>query len=130
MLSEFNAFPTLPTADLNRARTFYEETLGLEPGEQIGPEENMGLLYTAGSTRFLVYPSEYSGTNKATYMGFEIPADKFSQVAEALREKGVTFETFDMPDAEWQDGILVGYGMKSAWFRDPDENILNIVSSG
>jgi catechol 2,3-dioxygenase-like lactoylglutathione lyase family enzyme len=126
MLGEFDAGATIAVKDLAKAREFYEGTLGLQA--EASPEPGT-VLYTAGSAKFLVYESQYAGTNQATYLMFSVPADRMDAELAALRDKGVEFDTFDasgMPGAEWQDGVLVGMGMKSAWFRDPDGNILNV----
>ena len=83
----------------------------------------------AGKTTFLVYPSSFAGTNKATAMSFQIPPDRFDAEAAALREKGITFSTFEADGLEWDDGVdTMGDSFKSAWFEDPDGNILNIES--
>jgi catechol 2,3-dioxygenase-like lactoylglutathione lyase family enzyme len=128
MLSEFDVMPTLPTADLGAAKAFYEG-LGFAKAESDIPaeaEEAMGALYSAGATKFLVYPSAYAGTNKATAMAFSLGADEFDSVVAALKAKGVTFDTFEVPDGTWDKGVLSGYGMRSVWFHDPDGNIVNV----
>jgi catechol 2,3-dioxygenase-like lactoylglutathione lyase family enzyme len=128
MLSNFNVMPTLPSADLGAAKAFYQG-LGFttvdSPASE-APEEVFGVVFSAGSTKFLVYPSAYAGTNKATAMGFELDAGDFDEVLDGLRSKGITFDTFDVPDGTWDNGVLTGFGMKSAWFHDPDGNIINV----
>ncbi len=77
MLSDHTPTPTLPTADPERSRAFYEGVLGFTPGEDaVG-----GLFYPSGDARFFVYPSAYAGTNKATALSFELPADAFDEVS-------------------------------------------------
>ncbi len=118
MLSDYNAIPTLAVADLDKARAFYEGATGDVPE---------GVLYSAGSGSFLVYPSPFAGTNKATAVSFQVPPEAFDAEVEALRAKGVTFLTFDMPDGTWEDGVANIEGMgKFVWFEDPDGNILNV----
>jgi len=124
MLNDYDVGPTLPTADLAAAKAFYSG-LGFA-GQPAGPDEEMGLVFTSGASRFLVYPSQYAGTNKATSMFFEVPPDAFDDMIQGLRGKGITFDTFDMPDGKWEDGVLTGMGMKSVWFHDPDGNIINV----
>lgn len=123
MLADYTAIPTLAVADIAKARSFYEGVLGLFPDSEVAE----GLAYSTGSGRFLVYPSSFAGTNKATYMSFQVPAEAFDAEISALREEGVEFLTFDLPSGSWDDGVasFEGYG-KSAWFEDPDGNILNI----
>ena len=125
MLSDHAPIPTLAVKDVTTARDFYEGVLGMTPvGE---PPE--GVVYTSGTSRFLVYPTSFAGTNKATAMSFQIPADAFDAEAAALREKGITFTTFEAEGLEWDDGVAtMGGSMKSAWFSDPDGNVLNIES--
>jgi catechol 2,3-dioxygenase-like lactoylglutathione lyase family enzyme len=126
MLSQFTPATTLPTANLPKARTFYEDTLGLK----LEREGMGGLYYAAGAGRVFVYESQYAGTNKATAMTFDVPPADFDAEVERLRAKGVTFQTFDLEGVEWNDGIAaMGETVKSVWFSDPDGNILN-VSTG
>src|SRR6266498_4381131 len=126
MLSQFTPATTLATANLPKARTFYEETLGLT----LEREGMGGLYYTAGAGRVLVYESQYAGTNKATAMTFDVPTTDFDAEVERLRAKGVTFQTFDLEGVEWKDGIAsMGETVRAVWFTDPDGNILN-VSTG
>jgi hypothetical protein len=53
--------------------------------------------------------------------------DEIDRIVKALRDKGVTFEHYDMPGTKLEGDIHVGYGMKVAWFKDPDGNILNLI---
>ncbi len=123
MLSDHDPMPTLAVKDVQAARDFYEGVLGLTPmGE---PPE--GVVYGAGTGKFLVYPSSFAGSNKATAMSFQIPADAFDGEVAALRERGITFTTFEAEGLEWDDGVAtMGGSMKSAWFADPDGNVLNV----
>ncbi|TRW44792.1 VOC family protein [Georgenia yuyongxinii] len=123
MLSDFNPVPTLAVKDLDAARSFYEGTLGFTRSEGDVPDV---VLYSVGSGKVMVYASSYAGTNKATAVSFQVPADGFDAEVSALREKGVTFLTFDMPSGSWDDGVLSDGSMKSVWFEDLDGNILNV----
>ena len=123
MLGDHEPMPTLAVKDLDRARTFYEGVLGFTSQR----EAIEGVLYSAGSSAFLVYPSSYAGTNKATAMSFQVPPDRFDDEIAALRSKGVSFQTFDAPGLTWDDGVAtMGGDVRSAWFEDPDGNILNV----
>lgn len=125
MLSDHDPIPSLAVKDVQRARDFYEGVLGMSPTGE--PPE--GVMYSAGRSSFFIYPSAYAGTNKATAMSFQIPADQFDAEAAALREHGITFSTFEAEGLEWDDGVAtMGGSFKSAWFEDPDGNILNIES--
>lgn len=123
MLADYTPIPTLAVADLGRARAFYEGVLRLTPDDNVGE----GVMYAAGASRFLVYPSSFAGTNKATYLAFQVPAEAFDAEVSALRDEGVEFLTFELPEGTWEDGVasFEGHG-KAAWFEDPDGNILNL----
>ena len=126
MLSQFTPVATLPTGDLPRARSFYADTLGLtQEREDMG-----GVTYTCGDGRVFVYESEYAGTNKATAVSFDVPADSFQAEVDSLRAKGVDLMTFEMDGMEWNDGVAsMGESVQAVWFTDPDGNIIN-VSTG
>ena len=127
MLSQHTPVATLPTRDLSRARMFYEDTLGFAPER----ESVAGVAYKSGDAMVFLYQSEYAGTNKATAVSFDIPMSAFDDEVAALREKGVTFMTFDAEGLEWNQGVasMTGEDMKSVWFSDPDGNVIN-VSAG
>ena len=126
MLSDYSPVPTLAVKDLDRARAFYEGTLKFVPGDDVAD----GVLYRSGGGNFLVYPSAYAGTNQATALSFDVPADAFDAEVAALREAGVEFQTFEMEGMEWQDGVATAGPMRAVWFADPDGNILNIDTTG
>ena len=126
MLSAHLAMPVLAVSDLDRARAFYEGTLGFAPAIDEVPE---GVVYPTANGGFLVYPSSYAGTNKATAISFQIPGDAFDAEVAALRSAGIELQTFDVPDGEWVDGVLTSGSMRAAWFADPDGNILNVETS-
>ena len=126
MLSDHSPVPTLAVSDVDRARRFYEGTLGFAPDGD-SPE---GVMYRSGGSRFLVYPSAFAGTNKATALSFAVPADAFDDEVAALRSAGVDFQTFDMDGLEWHDGVASAGSMRAVWFADPDGNILNLETSG
>src|SRR4029077_6437259 len=90
MLTNAHAYPTVAVSDIDRAREFYEQTLGFTPSS-VAPA---GVFYPAGAgTRFLVYPSGEAGSNRATYIGFEVP-DIESEVAD-LKGRGIGFEHYE-----------------------------------
>ena len=122
MLSEHTPTTTLATANPQLSREFYEGVLGFEPREEAGG----GIFYQAGSGSFFVYESSFAGTNQATSMTFELSPDEFDQEISALRQAGVTFDTFEMQGIEWDGDVAVFDEMRSVWFKDPDGNILNV----
>ena len=126
MLSQHTPVATLPATDLSRARSFYEDTLGLS----VERESSGGISYTSGNAGLFVYESSYAGTNKATAVSFDVPASAFQEEIDALRARGVEFMTFDAEGMTWNDGVAtMGESMQSVWFNDPDGNIIN-VSTG
>lgn len=122
MLSDCTPVATLPTADVARARKFYEDTLGLTPVQEVAG----GVMYQCGDGRIFVYESGYAGTNKATAVSFSMSDAAFDDEIDALRRKGVTFQTFEFEGMEWKDDVMVSEEMRAVWFSDPDGNILNI----
>ena len=126
MLSNYTPIATVPTADLSRARAFYEGTLGLS-GE-VQEAEGGAVLYSSGASGFLLYPSQYAGTNQATTMAFQVEDGGFDAEVAKLRDSGIGFDTFEMEGITWVDGVATMAGLKSVWFRDPDGNILNLMA--
>ena len=124
MLREKDAVANLAVKDLSRAKQFYEGTLGFEP---VGHEGNELIVYRSGKTTFNVYRSKEAGTNKATALTWAV-GDNVKAVVQELKSKGVTFERYHLPGLTLEGDVHVGGGMQVAWFKDPDGNILNIVS--
>lgn len=84
------------------------------------------VVLKSGETVLVVYRSEFAGTNKATSVTWAV-GPEIDNIVKDLREKGVSFEHYDMPGTTLDGDIHVGHGMKVAWFRDPDGNILNVI---
>jgi catechol 2,3-dioxygenase-like lactoylglutathione lyase family enzyme len=127
MLGDKNAAATLAVKDMDAARRFYEETLGLTPIEG-GPPNAGAVVYRSGSSAVLVYESRYAGTNQATAASWAV-GDDFDSLVESLRDKGVTFERYDdLPDTTRDGDVHVTGELRSVWFKDPDGNILNLVN--
>jgi catechol 2,3-dioxygenase-like lactoylglutathione lyase family enzyme len=124
MLRDRDAVANLAVKDLNVAKTFYEGTLGFEA---VGHQADQLIIYRSGKTTFNVYVSKEAGTNKATAVTWAVGAD-VKGVAQELKAKGVRFERYDMPGLTLDGDVYAGFGMQVAWFKDPDGNILNIVS--
>ena len=123
MLGKADATPMIAVKDLDRARKFYEETLGLEAKEEMGGEV---LTVKSGQTPITVYRSEFAGTNKATALTFAVD-DIDSEVSD-LKGKGIFFEKYDVEGLTPKGDIYEGEGgFKTAWFKDPDGNILSLV---
>jgi len=110
--------------DLDRARQFYEGTLGLK---QVDAEGDDLLVYRSGKSLINVYRSDFAGTNQATALTWVVGKD-VEGVVRKLKDKGVQFEHYDMPGMTRKGDVHVGGRMKVAWFKDPDGNILNVVN--
>src|SRR5262245_9928563 len=123
MLGAHEATATVAVKDLDRARKFYEGTLGLSPGED-GEQEV--LLYKTGRSNLLIYRSEYAGTNKATAATWT-EGDVDGMVQE-LRGKGVRFERYDFPEGKREGDVHVFGSHRVAWFKDPEGNIHSLVN--
>ncbi|MEZ2328287.1 VOC family protein [Mesorhizobium sp. RCC_202] len=123
MLENSNATANLAVKDLAKARTFYEGTLGLKQVDEMGGEL---VVYKSGDTVINVYHSQFAGTNKATAVTWMV-GDEIEPIVKSLKSKGVAFEHYEMPGLSLNGDIHVGDGMKIAWFKDPDGNILSLV---
>ena len=123
MLATRSAIATVAVRDLAAARDFYERVLAL-PVTETGGEE--AITFGTGSSSLLVYRSRYAGTNQATAVTWDVGTE-IEAVVDTLRQKGVTFEHYDMPDMKRAGDIYSTGGMRAAWFKDPDENIHALV---
>ena len=123
MLANSNATANVAVKDLARAKAFYEGTLGLKQVDDMGGEL---IVYKSGDTLINVYQSQFAGTNKATALTWTV-GDQIGDVVKSLKSKGVAFEHYEMPGLTIEGDVHVGAGMKIAWFKDPDGNILNLV---
>ena len=124
MLANQEAVATIGVRSTKKAKEFYEGVLGLKPE---GPERPGVLTYKSGASRVFVYESEFAGTNKATSATWTFGTD-FEGEVEALKKKGVRFEHYDLPNLTRKGDLHVSGDMKAAWFKDPDGNILALVS--
>jgi catechol 2,3-dioxygenase-like lactoylglutathione lyase family enzyme len=126
MLANAPVCATLPTSDLDRARRFYGEALGL-------PEAPMGVgggaFFMAGAgTMLRIYerPPDFKPAEH-TVVGFLV--EDLEAVMSELRGRGVTFEEYDLPHLKTENGVYTDQrrGAKGSWVKDPDGNILAIT---
>ena len=122
-LAEGDVCATLGVKNLDEARTFYGETLGLG----LVDDNFGGLMYKSGNSKLFVYESQFAGTNQATAASWMV--DDITAAVDELKAAGVTFERYDGMPGEWQGEVNVVEGMKAAWFKDPSGNILNVGST-
>ncbi len=124
MLNDSRVEANIPASDLERARAFYAEKLGLTPEHEFGGE---ALAYrTAGGTTFNVYRTVYAGQAEHTIAQWHV--DDIEAQVRDLEAKGVHFEVYeDMPGVEWSGSIASLPGMgRAAWFKDSEGNTMCI----
>jgi len=126
MLGNAEVHPTLPAVDIDRARKFYTEVLGLK---LLGQDSSGGLMLQAGQGYIYVYPR---GVTKADHTMAEFQVDDIEAEIKELRAKGVTFRDLDMPEMGLKtvNGVATistpEGDMKAAWFTDTEGNILSL----
>jgi catechol 2,3-dioxygenase-like lactoylglutathione lyase family enzyme len=128
VLTNSHVATRLPAQDLERARAFYRDMLGLEPVE----ERPGGLLYRCASGAFALFASSGAAAGTHTQMAFTV--DDIEAVVADLRARGVVFEEYDIPGLSKVNGITtvpgnypsVGTGERAVWFRDSEGNLLGI----
>jgi len=117
---------TIAVRNIEIARHFYQDILGLVP---TGANQPGVLTFASADTMVIVYESQYAGSNKATAATWVVDRDgDIAQIVAALKEKDVVFEHYDFPDTFREGDVHVSGNLKAAWFKDPDSNILSIVS--
>ena len=121
MFSNLTAVATLPAANIERAKKYYYDKLGLTP-DLVQPDG--GVLYQCKDSAFLVYQSQYAGTAKNTAVGFQ--TDNIEREMRDLRSRGVVFEEYDMPGLKTVHGMATMGNVKAAWFKDSEGNILAV----
>ena len=127
MLGDKDAIATAAVKDIETARRFYEDKLGLKPVQQA--EEQGVITYKTGGSSLLVYASQFAGTNKATTVTWSVGGD-FDDIVQSLQAKGVSFEHYDgLPDVTRQGDVHRSGDFKLAWFKDPDGNIHHLIST-
>lgn len=114
----------IAVTDLDRARRFYEDTLGLKP---VATGDDELIVFQSGKTKLYVYRSRYARVNQATAATWMV-GEELEGMVNALKAKGVVFEHYDMPGLTLQGDIHVSGDFKIAWFKDPDGNILCITN--
>jgi len=122
MLSSSRVEANIPAADLERARTFYADALGLTPSREF---EGVQLSYrTDGGTAFNIYATSYAGQAGHTIAQWHV--DDIEAEVRDLKAKGVVFEIYeDMPGVTWDGEIASIEGMgRAAWFKDSEGNIM------
>jgi catechol 2,3-dioxygenase-like lactoylglutathione lyase family enzyme len=120
MLQTTNAFSSFSVNDLQKARDFYAQTLGLKVNES-----EMGLEIHPGDTDVFIYPKPNHTPASFTVLNF--PVDDINKAVDELKQKGVSFEQYDGEIKTDEKGIHRNGGPSIAWFRDPAGNILSVL---
>ncbi len=124
MLGQKNAFATIAVKELSVARKFYEGTLGLEVTEEAGTQ---AITFNSGGSSLILYRSQYAGTNQATAVTWKVGED-LEAIVRGLKERGVVFERYDLPGLTEKGDIHAFGDRKTAWFKDPDGNIISLLN--
>lgn len=119
MFKDKTSSAIVAVTDLNRARAFYADTLGLELDS-----ESEVLVFRTGASRLVVYSSDVAGTNRANAVVWDAGAD-FDAIHAELKARGVVFENYPEMGMDVADGVHSQGDFKAAWFKDPDGNILH-----
>ena len=124
MLANKDVMATIAVKNIDAAKNFYGETLGLKllPGNM--PDV---LTYQSGQASVVIYKSEFAATNRATSATWSV-GDAFDAIIKTLQDKGVKFEHYDMPEGKLEGDVHVMGDYKGAWFKDPDGNILHVLN--
>lgn len=116
----------LPVSDVDRARTFYTESLGLD---YTGTDQEGSAIYALdGGPTLVLLPRPDSRPSESTAMSFEV--DDLTAEISDLEQRGVVFEDYDLPDLKTVDHVAVMGAEKAAWFKDPDGNVLCLHQEG
>ncbi len=122
MFKSTKAFSGFSVNDIQKAKEFYGQTLGLEVSESNG----LLRLHIAGGTKILVYPKPNHTPATFTILNFPVP--QIDAAVAQLSERGVRFERYDLPQMKTDEkGIFRGGGPLIGWFKDPAGNILSVI---
>jgi catechol 2,3-dioxygenase-like lactoylglutathione lyase family enzyme len=123
MLADARVEATVPALELERAARFYGEVLGLRPGGSLEPRTDLVYELSSGST-LLIY--EWSGAPPPRLTFAHFVVDDVGATVRELRDRGVVFDDYDLPELKTVDGVATVGDHHFAWFRDLDDNVLGI----
>jgi len=121
MLDQFQPHTTIAVADIERAKTWYRDKLGLEPAS----EDMGGVWYDCAGGKFALFPTPFAGTAQNTVMEWSV--DDVEKIVQDLKGRGVAFDTFEMEGVTWEGEIASMGGHKGVWFKDSEGNTLAIT---
>lgn len=121
MITEHPAYATIPASDMDRAKAWYRDKLGLVPFM----EDEAGCMYKVGNgSNFLLYPTPNAGKAPNTLLSFS--TDDLEADMEDMRSHGIQFEEYDLPGLKTVNGIATLGRHHAAWFKDSEGNILAV----
>jgi catechol 2,3-dioxygenase-like lactoylglutathione lyase family enzyme len=131
LLATHNAATNIAVRDLEVARRFYADTLGLVFVRQ---ESDQVLVFRTGDSLLYVYKSEFGGTNQATTLTWSIDPARadFDAIVAELHSAGVAFIHYpDLPNLRLEGDVHVAQSgnLRVVWFKDPDGNILTVANA-
>jgi catechol 2,3-dioxygenase-like lactoylglutathione lyase family enzyme len=113
----------VPVSSVDKAVEFYGDVLGLElQVRRDDLPENREAEFRAGDGTLVVYESVAAGQSRGTVAGFRV--EDLDAVVAGLRERGVVFDEYDLPDLKTENGIAMIGDLRASWARDPDGNII------
>ncbi len=125
MLKDSKAFSGFSVDDIQKAKEFYGQTLGLKVSESHG----LLTLHFAGGNNVLIYPKPNHAPATFTILNF--PVGNVDKAVDELAKRGVRFEIYNTPDIKTNEkGIMRGKGPTIAWFKDPAGNIFSVLDEG
>lgn len=122
MLKDHASTAIVAVSDIDRAKTFYQDSLGLDLVEEM---DGQVLTFRTGTTWLVVFVSDFAGTNKANAVVWSV-GDEIEPIVAELKAKGIAFEHYPDLDGEFDGAIHRSGGMRLVWLKDPDGNILHL----
>ena len=123
MLSKAEIAAIVPVSNVDKAVDFYGGVLGLELDVRRDDlAQNREAEFRGGDGKLVVYESVAAGQSRGTLAAFRV--EDIESVVTSLRERGVAFEEYDLPDLKTENGIASIGDLRAAWARDPDGNII------
>lgn len=122
MIGSSMVFATVAVSDIEKAKEFYGQKLGLKQTD----ENPGGVTYESGGGKLFVYQSGTAGSGQATCAAWDVT--NIEEEVDALKAKGIEFEQYDFPGGTREGDVHIMGTMKAAWFKDPDGNILSLGS--
>ena len=122
MLKQAKVLAALPASDIERAKQWYSEKLGIEPDDK---STDGGYVYNCSDgTSFSIFPSSGKASGTHSQIGFQVK--DFDTVVADLRSRGVQFEEYDLPGFKTVDGVAEINGERGVWIKDSEGNLMGI----